>query len=78
MVNTNKLKGKIIGAGYNLTTFAEALGVSQATLSDKLRGEGYFNTMQIEKIVSLLGITIQDIPGYFFADNVSEMATLGE
>ena len=75
MTNKNKLKARMVELGYTLQTFAEAAGMSLATLSAKLNGHGYFNVKEISKIVDLLDIASADIPAYFFASLVPAEGT---
>ncbi len=68
--NYDKLKGRIIeifGAQYR---FAEAMGMSDRTLSLKLNGGVPWNQPDICKAVSLLKLKDSDIPEYFFNEKV--------
>lgn len=53
---SNKLKGKIMEAGYSQRSLAAALGMSKNTLNAKVNGKIPFNTNEIEKICDKLGI----------------------
>lgn len=53
---TNKLKGKIVEAGYSQRSLALELGISKNTLNAKINGKLPFNTVEIEKICEKLGI----------------------
>lgn len=75
MINTNKLKGKIVESGYNMKSFAKAIGMSFPTFSGKLHGSSYFDTRQVGKITTLLGIPLCEIPDYFFAKEDDKMPT---
>ncbi len=76
MVNTNKLKGKIVEAGYTLKEFADAMEMSPPTFSGKLHGSSFFNTQQIGRITDLLGIPKREIPDYFFENEEGKMPTM--
>lgn len=53
---TNKLKGKIIEAGYSQRSLAKELGMSKNTLNSKVNGKSPFNTVEIEMVCKVLGI----------------------
>lgn len=52
----NKLKGKIVEAGYSQRSLALELGMSKNTLNSKVNGKIPFNTVEIERICDKLGI----------------------
>lgn len=52
----NKLKGKIVEAGYSQRSLAAAIGMSKNTLNSKINGKKPFNTVEIERICEKLGI----------------------
>lgn len=56
MVDTLKLKARIVGAGFTQRKLAEALGMNKNTLSAKVNGNVQFNTEEVCKICSLLNI----------------------
>ena len=51
----NKLKGKIVEAGYSQRSLALELGMSKNTLNSKVNGKVPFNTNEIERICDKLG-----------------------
>ena len=55
-MTSNKLKGKIVEAGYSQRSLAAELGMSKNTLNSKVNGKIPFNTDEIEKICEKLGI----------------------
>ena len=55
-LSNNKLKGKIVEAGYSQRSLAAVLGMSKNTLNAKVNGKVPFNTVEIEKICEKLGI----------------------
>lgn len=68
----SKLNGKIVevfGAQYN---FAEAMGVSERTISLKLNGKVGWKDHEMYKASDLLGFKIDLIPNYFFKEKVHE------
>ncbi len=52
----NKLKGKIVEAGYTQKSLAKEIGMSKNTLNSKINGKIPFNTDEIERICSCLSI----------------------
>ena len=65
-----KLRGKIIEVFGEYGAFAEAMGFSRQTLSNKLSRNTDFSIKQITKACALLGIGRDEIPVYFFAEEV--------
>jgi len=62
----SSLNGKIIekfGSQYN---FANAMGLSERSISLKLNGKVGWKQVEIAKAVEILGIESKDIPHYFF------------
>ena len=57
MLNTNKLKGAIISAGYTQKSFAEKLGISKNSLNLKVNGRSNFTLDEVDKICEILGIS---------------------
>lgn len=52
----NKLKGKIVEAGYSQRSLAAEIGMSKNTLNSKINGKKPFNTVEIERLCEKLGI----------------------
>ena len=61
------LKKKIKGVFGTCKYFAKAMGISLATLSDKLNNKVQFKQNEINLACKLLNIDVSDIPLYFFA-----------
>ena len=68
--NHNKLRGKIIEKYGTQGAFAKALGVSERTLSLKINGKIFFAQDEMNKILNLLGETVDSIKEYFFIEKV--------
>ena len=70
----SKLIGRIIEKFGSRKAFAEAVGLSENTISKKLSGKRAITKKDIEKwcVPELLDIAIKDIPEYFFAIEVQE------
>jgi putative cro repressor len=66
----SKLSGKIVekyGTQYN---FSIALGLSERSLSLKLNNKVGWRDEEMERAIELLDLDLNDIPAYFFANNV--------
>lgn len=57
MLNSNKLRGKITGAGLTQRKLAQMTGISENTISRKIQGHRCFDTDEIDKICAALNIT---------------------
>lgn len=68
-----KLRGKIIEVFGKQEAFAKAIGLSERTISLKLNNERYFKPCEISKAIDLLGLTLADIPEYFFTLEVQDV-----
>lgn len=68
MIDTNKLKGKIVENGMTQAQVAEHLGVTPATFCRKMRA-GSFGVDEANKMINLLNIS--DPCSIFFADKVN-------
>lgn len=56
MVNSYKLKGKIVSEGFTQKDFAEKIGISASSLSQKLSGKRDFTIGEVDRICSVLCI----------------------
>ncbi len=61
-----KLKGRIVEKYGTRRAFADAIGISENWLSDKLTGKVALKQTDIELWVNLLGIDRNEINDYFF------------
>lgn len=66
------LNGKIVEVFTTQANFAEALGYSERTVSLKLNGHVPWKDIEIYRAINLLGLTVDDIPRYFFKHDVHE------
>lgn len=64
--NYSKLLGKIIEKYGTRGKFAEKMGFSERTLSQKLNASIDFKQSEMEKAAYLLGFELAEIPLYFF------------
>lgn len=65
--NYSKLLGRIKEKGFTFETLAEAIGISNGTLSAKLNNHYPFKSNEMVAICKALNIPFKDIPLYFFA-----------
>lgn len=68
----SKLAGRIKEKFWTQKAFADALGVTETTLSNKITGIYYFTQEEIEKSCKLLDIAPADVFGYFFTVRVEK------
>lgn len=66
----NKLVGKIVEVFGTRKEFSTAMGFSQKTLVEKLKGVRPWKQPQIEQAAHLLNIPNRDIHEYFFTPKV--------
>ena len=66
----SKLAGKIREKFGTQKAFAEALGISEGTLSMKMVGSYYFTQAEMEKAIRLLDIEAGTVSEYFFTVKV--------
>lgn len=69
----SELRGRIKAKFGTCARFAESLGISGATLSDKLNQKSDFSHSEIIASCRLLGISAKDIPLYFFTEDVKKL-----
>ena len=62
----NKLKGRIVEKYGSQSRFAEALGITENTVSRKMQGKVEFSKDDMINWAELLDIPQGDIPDYFF------------
>jgi len=67
MVNTNKLKGAMLSAGYeHIEDAAKAIGMHPQTMYRKLRQKS-FGSEEMEAMVKVYGIPESELKTIFFA-----------
>lgn len=67
----SKLRGKIREFGTQ-EAFANAIGISTVTLSERLNNKSQFTQNEINKTVDILKIEPEEIPIYFFTPKVKQ------
>lgn len=65
MTNKNKLKAKIMEAGYTITSLAKSLNISKTTLSQKINNKIKFSQNNIREISKKLDLTPEEIQEIF-------------
>ncbi len=70
MVDTRKLKAKIIEKGYTQKRVAQFLGISSTALNNKLNNKSTFKSPEMFKVCTLLGV--EDAKAIFFVKNVDD------
>lgn len=66
----SKLSGRIKEKFGSQKAFAEALGTTEATMSNKIAGVYYFTQAEIKKACQLLEIEPGKVTEYFFTPRV--------
>lgn len=70
MYNYSKLKGRVTECFDTQENFANAMGMSRVSISQKLNNISYFSQYEIDKSCELLSIDTTEIPTYFFTHKV--------
>lgn len=74
MVNINKLKGKIVEKGTNITQLAKIINVDASTLYRKLSNNGATLTIrEADLIVKFLDLTVDEANAIFFSQFVAQV-----
>ena len=72
MVNTNKLKGKIVECGMNISELAELIGIDKATLYRKINANGQTITIKEADLISKeLKLSKEEVNDSFFSQFVA-------
>ena len=66
MVNTNKLKGRIVELGFTQTDAAECLGIAQSTFNQKINNVRPMDLNEADKLAEWLKIPDTEYGTYFF------------
>ena len=67
MLNVGKIRGRMAELNITQKSVAEALGLSPATVSQKLNRVRPMDLDEAEKLATLLGISDEEFGAYFFA-----------
>lgn len=71
MINTNKLKGRIVELGYTQSDVANYLNIAQPTLNQKINNIRPMDLDEAEKIAIFLNITDEEFPFFFLRKPVA-------
>ena len=72
VVNTNKLKGKIVECGLNISELAELIGIDKATLYRKINANGQTITIKEADMISKeLKLSKEEVNDIFFSQFVA-------
>jgi DNA-binding phage protein len=72
VVDVNKLRGKIVEKGMNVSYLASKVGINASTLYRRLKGGGgSFTIEEADKIASVLALTSSELNSIFFAQYVA-------
>lgn len=71
-----RLRGRIIERYGTQGKFAKALGITDQTLTGKLSGRIQFSQEDIIKWSNLLGVEVNDVGAFFFAERLSKYESI--
>lgn len=72
MVNINKLKGKIVECGLNVTELANRVGIDRTTLYRKINSDGKNFTIEEADLISKeLRLSSEEVNAIFFSQFVA-------
>lgn len=74
MVDSRKIRAKIIELGLSRSQIAAELNISEHTLHNKISGLTPFKADEAYQLAKMLGVEDDMVP-YFFASEVAEIAT---
>lgn len=75
MIKLNKLNEQITQSGLKKTYIAAVMGISDASLRNKLSGKTDFTWAEIQILSRLLMLSLSQCNDIFFSDLVAEKAT---
>ncbi len=71
LINTNKIKGRMVEMQITQKDVANFLGLAQPTVNQKINNIRPMNLNEAEKISDLLNITPEEFAIYFFSNVVA-------
>lgn len=66
MANTKKLNDVIQSKGLKLEFVAKSIGISIGSMSNKMNGKTDFKLPEVQKLIKLLGLSIEEANDIFF------------
>ena len=70
-MNATELRAAIARAGVTNRKIAEAIGISEQALSNKLRGTAEFKGSEIKKLADILRLNLDAVNLIFFENEVN-------
>lgn len=77
MLNTLKLKARVVESGISVNEIAEEIGVNPATIYRKINGKSQFTADEMLKIKKILHIDTVSFCNIFFGSELTEMQERG-
>lgn len=72
MTNINKLRGKIVETGTNVSELAETIGMNKSTLYRKLKNNGEeISIKEAGLIIKTLNLSLEEVNSIFFSNFVA-------
>ena len=71
MVNTNKLKAKMVERGMNVEDLAKFTGIAKATIYRRFKNPSDITIEEADKLASTLDMNTDETRAIFFAHDVS-------
>lgn len=71
MVDTNKLRGKIVERGMSVPVVADKMGIHKSTFYRKIAGNCPITIQDADLLVSILGLTAEEAKSIFFSQLVA-------
>jgi len=72
MTNINKLKGKIVEKGTNISELAKIIGMNKSTLYRKLKNDGEeISIKEASIIIKVLNLSLEEVNAIFFSNFVA-------
>ena len=71
MINTRKMKARLVELGLSQKDFAECLGIATATANQKINNVRPMSLKEAEKICKLLNIEPEQFASYLFAQEIA-------
>jgi len=68
LVNTNKIRGRIMEQGLTIGSLASIIGISPSTLGRKIKNHADMTLGEVESIRDILKIPPERVVDYFFME----------
>jgi len=74
MINTKKLRAKIIENGFTYAVLAEKLHMSGCTFGKKIRNRADMSLSELVRLSKILSIPVTELSDYFFDGEFDQCA----